>query len=313
MKTIYIKENTNDNELIVNKKLPSIIKSIGIKIIKMFNIIIKIKSETDITYIIPNINNKNLSKKLKNSLEKENKNLRIVYSNEIKKYVNFETKQKVLNGKQMLYYMIEQILNYIINIDNKEEKLQLYDIYILLNEHNFEALSLIEYLIDKVKTINIITNKVNKYKNIEERLYDKGYILSVSNNKKKALKRAKIILNIDFSKEELMKFNINRNAIIINYTDEKIEKLLGFEGIIINRVQINIEDKLKEEFKNKKILYGFNQDELYESTLGFDKLCNQINKVKVDKIKIESLIGNNGKINEKEIILNKKLLTNVKN
>lgn len=313
MKTIYIKENTNDNELITNEKIPKFIKNIGIKFIKMFNIIRKIRIESDVKYIIPNIKDKNLNKKIKKNLEKENKNLRIVYSKEIKKYIQIKAKQKVLNGKQLLFLMIEQILNFIINIDNEEEKLELQDIYILQNEQNFEALKLIEYLIDKVKTINIITNKVNKYKNIEERLYEKGYIISISNNRKKALKRAKIILNMDFKKEDIINFNINRDAIIINYKNEKIENLVGFEGIIINKIQIDMEDELKNIFQDKKIFKEFSQDELYESLLGYDNFLNLINKTKSDSIKIKSLIGNNGKISEKEIILKKKLLTNTKN
>ena len=182
MKTIYIKENTNDNELIANEKIPKVIKNIGIKIIKMFNIIRKIRIESDVIYIVPNIRSKNLNKKIKNSLDKENKNLRIVYSNDIKKYLDINTNQKILNGKQLLFFMTEQILNYIININNEEEKLELYDIYILQNNQKSETLTLIEYLIDRVKTVNIITKAVNKYKNIEERLYEKGYIISVSNN-----------------------------------------------------------------------------------------------------------------------------------
>lgn len=313
MKTIYIKENTNDEELIIKEKLPNFIKKISIKIIKKFNIIGKRVEENDVIYTIPNVKNKNSRKKLKDILENENKNLRVVYSNEIKKITDFNVKQKVLNGKQILLYMTKQVLDYIINIDESGEKLELQDIYILQNDFNFETITLIEYLIDKVKSINIITNQISKYRNIEEKLYERGYAISISNNKKKALRRARIILNMNFTKEDIVKFNINRDAILINYTNEKLDKLVGFDGIIINKIQINIGNSIRQEFKDRKIFIGFNEDELYESMLGFNKFLNQINRIRDDKIQIEGLIGNNGKISEKEIILKKKLLTNTKN
>lgn len=72
----------------------------------------------------------------------------------------------------------------------------------------------------------------------------------------------------------------------------KIKKK-SFSGININGYNINVPDTYKRD--------GFNDNEMYESFL----LCktqfqNVINKIKEDKIKIISLVGNNGIINEKE-------------
>ena len=313
MKTIYIKESTNNQELITNKKIPKMIKNIIIKIVKKFNIIKRNKIGDDILYIIPNLEDKKLQEKLKNKLENEDKNFKIVFSYKLEKIVNIDIKQKIIKGKQVLKYMVEEVLNYIFDMDNEKEKIEFQDIYILQKYHSLETIDMIEYLLNKVRMINIITNQVNKYKALEEKIYLEGYTIAVSNNKKKALKRARIILNMDFTKEDIIKFNINRNAIIINLTNEKIDNLIGFDGIIVNNIKINMSDKQVEEFKQKQIFYEFDQCELYESILKSGNFLNQINKIRDNKIKIESLIGNNGKITQKEIILKKKILTNTKN
>lgn len=72
----------------------------------------------------------------------------------------------------------------------------------------------------------------------------------------------------------------------------KIKKK-SFSGININGYNINVPEEYKRE--------GFEDKEIYESVLlcktGFQ---NVINKIRENKIKITSLIGNNGIINEKE-------------
>ena len=80
--------------------------------------------------------------------------------------------------------------------------------------------------------INIVSPNVKEFYNIE----DENVI--VINNKKKSLKRAKFIVNIDFDEEILKQYFINRDAVILNLSSNKIKNLLGFDGAIINNVRI---------------------------------------------------------------------------
>lgn len=302
MTTIYIKESKSDEELIVNKNIPSFIKKIVIKIKKKVNIITQRRVENKKVYVIPDINNKNFIKKLQYKLlkEQENGDVQIVLSKKIKNLKLKLDKVKVIEGKKVQKYAIEQILEYIVNLfGSKEEKLQFQDIYIMQKDYNLEIIEIIEYLKDKVKTINIITNAVGKYKKIEENMYDNGYLLTVSNNKKKSLKKAKIIINMDFSKEEISNYIINRNSIIINFTNDKIDNLKCFDGIIINKIKIDMKEELKQQFKNNGIYEQFEKIDLYETICNFENFEKKVGKLK-EEIKIIEIIGNNGKITEKE-------------
>lgn len=313
MTTIYLKEYENDDELNIKIKIPKFIKKIIIKIKKKFNIITRKQIDNNYIYIIPNIDNKNVKKRLQKKLIREQKDIQIVLSNKIKKIRLELSEGKVIDGKRVQKYAIEEILKYIVNISQDEsQKLQLQDIYILQKEHNFETIYMIEYLKDKVKTINIITNTVEKYRKLEEKLYNEGYFITVSNNKKKSLKKAKIIINMNYSKDELSKYILNRNSIIINFTNEKIDNLRGFEGIIINSIKIDFKEEIKQFFKENNLYYKFENIELYESIYEIEKFEKQIDKIKDDKIKVVELIGNNGKISEKEMLFHQIFLTNIK-
>lgn len=122
----------------------------------------------------------------------------------------------------------EEILNIVIQ-ENKlipEEQ----TIYFLARKN--EIKDRIENMKEKYKLINIVSPNVKEFYNIE----DENVI--VINNKKKSLKRAKFIVNIDFDEEILKQYFINRDAVILNLSSNKIKNLLGFDGVIINNVRI---------------------------------------------------------------------------
>lgn len=314
MTTIYVKECESNDELSINKKIPKVINQIIIKIKKKVNIITKKQIDKNYIYIIPNVNNQNVQKRLQKKLIREQKDIQIVLSKKIKSLNLQFRKARIIDGKRVKKYAIEEILKYIVNLSqNKNQKLQFQDIYFLQKEHNFETIYMIESLKDKVKTINIITNDIRKYKKIEDNLYNEGYLITVSNNKKKSLKKAKIIINMDFLKEELSSYIINRNSIIINFTNEKIDNLRGFEGIIINSIKIDMKEEIKQYFKTNNLYYKFDNLDLYESISDTRKLEKQIDKIKEDEVKVIELIGNNGKISEKEPLFHQIFLTNIKN
>ena len=101
-------------------------------------------------------------------------------------------------------------------------------------------------------------------------------------------------------------YNIYRNAIIINITKEQIDKLNGFDGIIVQNIEVKLKKEQEKKFYNNNIINSFRNIELYES---LQKSREETN----EKIEILYLYGNKGKISEKELINKQKILTNIKN
>lgn len=56
--------------------------------------------------------------------------------------------------------------------------------------------------------------------------------------------KAEYILNIDFTEEDIAQYSINRKSIIFNVSNNEIAHIRGFDGIIINNIEI---DSLKNE------------------------------------------------------------------
>ena len=287
---MYIKKLKYDEELINKENMPTIIKKIIIKIKKIFNIksINKI-DENHYLCIIPKIKNIKPIEKI----IKKNKKAKIVLSKELKQYIS---KLNIKEDRKELIYFIYDILQYISKKINIE--IQLQNLYILTNEYNEKSLDVINYLIDKVKTINIVTNNLKQFKKLEEKMYEEGTIISVSNNKNKALKKANFIINLDFNNADFEQYKINFNAIIINCAKEKINILKYFQGLIINNIQI----VLKEKEKLSQMYNEFDRLEIYKTfKITSTKFKENIRKIKENEIKISNLIGNKGIISEKEI------------
>ena len=109
------------------------------------------------------------------------------------------------------------------------------------------------------------------------------------------------------NKEELEKYVINRNSIIINLQENVKYDSPSFDGININYFQISCPDEYLEKFEQiGNIEEDFDLVKLYESIL----LCSNIQKLELenvndriikDDIKITGLIGNNGPILDDEL------------
>lgn len=238
-------------------------------------------------FLLPNINDKKTFKKLNKKIKKY-PNSKIVLSKKIKKYESEIKNGSIIRGKIVQKNLIHKIVKFVAG------NLKLKDIYIISKKYDLITVKLTNYFVEKVKSVNIVTNEIEKYKNLEAQIYnEKGIIITVSNNKKKSLKKANIIINIDMNNNEINKYSINRNSIIINIANEKIDKIAVFEGIIVNNVQVELEESIKELFI-KDNLYGyFENSELYEALVE--------ENVKSDKIRLKELIGNNGIISFNEI------------
>lgn len=291
---IYVKELSNDNELKFQKNIPKFLKCIIIKLIKIFNIIViqNIKND-EYLYIVPRISN---LKKIKKVLKKS-KAKKVILSKKLKKY---SKELGIEENNKIPKYFIYNILKFIQDITNIEIELQ--SIYFVTNVYNTENIQTITNLAQNIKSVNVITNKIKDYNRLEKKLYDSGNLIAVTNNKRKSLRKANFIINLDLTNEELNSYSINRNSIIINCANEKISKLACFNGIVINNIQIEDKDN---EFEN-----SFDYIDILVNHIIKGKTYDEgINIIK--NVRIINLVGNNGIIDKKEILNMEKILTNV--
>lgn len=296
MKIIYIRET---------KDTCDIVKRIILKIKCFFNIIDIEKLDNKEIYNLPIFANQNiskyrikkLSKKIIKILDKhEASNVvlsKYLYTLENLKNELYSQNINILEGRYIFKCLSNQIIEYILKIKNK--KIQDSEISILINDLNNINKELIVDIAKNIKTLNIVTNHINRFKNIEEYLYNEfGILINISNNKKISILNAQIILNFDFPEEILNQYNIYNKSIIINLSEKVLIKSKKFNGININYFKINIPKKYK--------LDGFNDEEIYESIIyrkDFDIIKKMIAE---DKIRILRLIGNNGYIMDREYI-----------
>jgi hypothetical protein len=185
------------------------------------------------------LKSKNISKIIIDKNLKQKDMMDLFYSNQI----------DIIQGKRLFKILIDEFIEKVIIKNNlKSNELR---ISVLMNDKTKWGLNLIKVLIKKYKYVNVVTNNIRDFKNVEDKLFeDEGIILNFTNNKKKALSKSNIILNVDFPEEIINKYTIYDNSIIINLEEPvKIYKK-RFNGKIINDYEI----KLKEESKISEAL-----------------------------------------------------------
>lgn len=225
----------------------------------------------------------------------------VVLSKSLKVISGFKESINVnmLDGKIIKENMILKMLKYI-SYAMKVELSEL-DITILVNDSKAENLKCILNLAEKVKTLKLVTNNEDKFKTLEEKLQEiMGILIRVTNNKRKGLAKEGIIINIDFSEEQLNKYTINPNAIIVNIQNNVRIKTKRFNGITVNDIKLGVPLNYKMKFAKANIYYDFEEKELYESSIYYMDFEVAQKKIAKDNIYIEALIGNNGPINTKE-------------
>lgn len=247
-----------------------------------------------------NINKKylvKLARKTKKILDKT-KSKKIVLSkilkeNEEYKNILYSYGFDIVDGKWLFEVISCEVLDYIVNLKNikKEDT----EISILVNYITQNTLENIKKIARQYKRLNIVTNHIEKFKKIEEELYNKeGIMIIVNNNKKKSLSKSKIILNIDFPKELLNKYNIYENAILVNIRGNMKIARKRFNGITINDYEIKLNNLDYSQINNKN---QYNIRDIYEAsfykTMPYREIVKQIN---ADKLEVTSLYGNNGAI-----------------
>lgn len=231
-----------------NDKPTLFIKILNLPIIKENKIILPVKNKES------QKNSIKLAKKTKKILDKTRSN-KIVISRDLKKdeiYTNmlYSYNYNIVDGKWLFEAISCIVVDYISNVKGlKKEETQVSVLVNYLTQYTFEN---IKKLAKEYKGLNIVTNHIQKFKNLEEKLHkEEGILITVTNNKKKSLLKSAIILNIDFPTELINKFNIQEKAIIINVCGNvKINKK-KFEGININDYEIKIRKRLVFRYKQK--------------------------------------------------------------
>lgn len=259
---------------------------------KKLNIILTTKFKEYYIYEISSLNRRCVEK-LRKLIKKDNIK-QLACEKEIQQYID---KKVLIDEKDIIKYLILEILEYIFEIQGK--KMEQEDIYFLINKDEEIYLENIKTLSEKFKTTNIITEELSKFQKIVENIFEEETTIYLSNNKRKSLRRAKYIVNFDYGIREIEKYNINRTAIIINIEQNVKIESMAFEGISINNVNIQIPDELIEHFG--RLMEKINKNILYMSLVNQKQELARIkNRIKEDNIHILNLIGDKGIISQEE-------------
>lgn len=221
-------------------------------------------------------------------------------------YISFDDKLKCISDivrqyqnvedKLLMRELVMEIFEYI--FDTGKKCINLENVYIFVNEYNKMNADLIELMASKFKTVNIITEKLRYYRRLEEKLYDSGILITVSNNKRKGARYANYIVNIDYAKEKFEEYRINMEAVIVNLTQEQEFFKNGFRGKIINDMKIEVD---KDSIDYIMEFYGnFDEKRYVENCI---KKGQKIDDVfKQYNVKISGLIGVRGVLHKSEFL-----------
>ena len=220
---------------------------------------------------------------------------KLVISKNIKKreeYVNLLQSYgfDIVDGKWLFELLSGKILDYILQkINMKKEETQ---ISILINDLTEYMLANIRQMAKEYKCVNIITNHIEKFKKIENQIFEEdGIMITVGNNKRKGLAKAKLILNADFPQELVNKYEIYEKAIIVNVkTHVRISKK-RFNGVSINSYDITYQNL--EDFDYDKA-NKYKACEVYEAYVNKKQtFADGMKQIERDKVEISTLIGIN--------------------
>ena len=139
----------------------------------------------------------------------------------------------------------------------------------------------------RCKVLNIITDNVRKFEYVEKLLNEEyGVMVNITGNIEKSSKRADVIFNFDFVKDELDKCNMKKNSILVQMNrEEYIRK----DGIVIRFFKLNLPIRYDEKFAR---FNHFNEEILYESIVYYKNSFKNIMAIlRRDNVNIKYFIG----------------------
>ena len=182
--------------------------------------------------------------------------------------------------------MINDILEYIANEKNRD--IQTLVLGIFINNIEESLVSQIREIAKKVKSVKIVTDNIDKLSHLEEELYiEYGIALQITNNKGKSLTNVDIVINYDFNKENLIKYEIPNTITIVNILSRVELDDLDMNFNVINDYDIDFKEEILEEFED---VDDFEKPVFYESLVfrrdTFEHIKMQLNQDKVRLLKI---------------------------
>lgn len=309
----YIKKMESEAEIMLNLGSPQILKKITASIKRRFGILTikEIANRNIIVLPIPKekeINEKwqeKLAEKINKKLyDKPNQNL--VLANELNlpvfKNCLYSKNCNILDGRWLFGYLLPQVVEYV--AEKQGKKAEALEVSIMTNDHSENFLKTMIAIAQKVKMLNIITNELEKFRKIEEYLYEnKGIVIRITNHHKKALLKSSLIINFDFPEEIINQYVIPKKAVIVNVSGKIAIASKRFSGINSNYYQISLPEKYKNWLKENNMYHDFDKAVFYESMLyrsgSYESIMKQIEE---NETKILCLIGNKGEIREAEFL-----------
>lgn len=277
----YIKEIDKPNILL---------EKLNIVRLKNDEIILPIKTENNNEKTMNNL--EKLAYKTNKILAKTNSK-KLVLSKNIKKqkqYVSYlyAYDYDIVDGVWLFKILLPDVLEHII----KKKNLNKSNIQISILTNSISELEIINIknIVKNYKKVNIVTFHIEKLKKLEQEiLREDGIVMNIGNNKKKGLSKTKIILNLDFPQEVLNKYNINDEAIIVNFEGGiNIEKK-RFNGININDYEIKVLNSNEIDFSKTT---KFALKDIYEAEQYKTQPIKQvIEKIRKDDVQIDKLIA----------------------
>ena len=262
---------------------------------KMFNIIELVEDKIILPVsskeIINNRKANTLVKRIKKILEKTDCKTVIVskYLKGQEKFMELLNNYmiNVIDGKWLFSVLSDRVLDYIVKKKNlKKEEVNVS--FLVNKDYSDYLIENIKKVVNTYKSINIVTPNLGKFKKLERDILEKeGTMITVTNNKKKSLMRSKIILNFDFKTNEINKYNIPDDSIIVNFKGDVDINKKRFNGLNINDYEISYENS--EEFDYDKSRLYFQKD-IYEAGIykrqPYEFIERKINRDKVEVIEL---------------------------
>lgn len=232
-------------------------------------------------------------------IRKKEKINQFLFTEEVKNYLGEEVIKKEqckLHQKINRSFLWEE-LQYLLKCQGKNT--QNIDLYFLVNEYSKEMKEVLSFFALSYKVINILSKNQKYYTRWIERMEEKEQTNFIySRNYRKSLAKAKIIINIDFTSQDLKKFKLNPNAILFNLSEEKLSFQQVFNGILVTGVGLEADEQKLGIYSELK---SFSFEEIYlarmDPNLSYEEV---IRKIKKDNVKVKYLKGINGIIDEKE-------------
>lgn len=239
--------------------------------------------------------NEKLAQKTNKIISKYSNSKKIVISKNLQEetsYINYLNSYglDISDGRWLYEILTTDIIKYI--IEKKKIKKEETTISILINDLTEIEVENIKILAENYKSLNIVTNHIEKFKKLEDKFMENGIMITISNNKKKSLMKSKIILNIDFPNELINKYMIKDDAIIINVPGKVKINRKRFNGLIVNNYEIDFRDDIKSE--ENLMGYEFYLRDVYESRLYKKQTFSNIrNALKKDGVRVKSVCLSN--------------------